>query len=135
VIDHVSDSERRNPSRLRPKISRLSILTAQAYSNSHCAPALLPNSSAHLLPVGEEKGNKMSTTKIATAATRQINAVVVSAGLMQKTVKVRIGVQQWNAHIRKVGSLPDFPIPIHPTLLQSQSRQPSPNPQTNVLET
>jgi small subunit ribosomal protein S17 len=33
---------------------------------------------------------------------RTINAVVVSAGLMQKTVKVRIGAQQWNSHIRKV---------------------------------
>jgi len=32
---------------------------------------------------------------------RTINAVVVSAGPMQKTVKVRIGTQQWNRHIRK----------------------------------
>jgi hypothetical protein len=46
----------------------------------------------------------MSTTKLAKAATRQINAVVVSAGLMQKTVKVRVGEQQWNGHIKKVGS-------------------------------
>ncbi|CZS98368.1 related to ribosomal protein [Rhynchosporium agropyri] len=43
----------------------------------------------------------MSTTKVAASATRQINAVVVSAGLMQKTVKARVGVQKWNAHIQK----------------------------------
>ncbi len=52
----------------------------------------------------------MSAQKLATAATRQINAVVVSAGLMEKTVKVRIGTQKWNNHIRKV-----YP-PILPTL-------------------
>lgn len=33
---------------------------------------------------------------------RDITAVVVSAGLMQKTVKVRVGTQKWNSHIRKV---------------------------------
>jgi len=43
----------------------------------------------------------MSIQKATTAATRQINAVVVSAGLMEKTVKVRIGTQKWNNHIRK----------------------------------
>jgi len=43
----------------------------------------------------------MSTQKLAASASRQINAVVVSACLMQKTVKVRIGQQKWNAHIRK----------------------------------
>ncbi|KAF8866273.1 nucleic acid-binding protein, partial [Acephala macrosclerotiorum] len=43
----------------------------------------------------------MSTQKLAASASRQINAVVVSAGLMEKTVKVRIGQQKWNAHIRK----------------------------------
>ncbi|KUJ14804.1 nucleic acid-binding protein [Mollisia scopiformis] len=43
----------------------------------------------------------MSTQKLAASASRQINAVVVSAGLMSKTVKVRIGQQKWNAHIRK----------------------------------
>ncbi|KAH8592373.1 hypothetical protein B0O99DRAFT_630393 [Bisporella sp. PMI_857] len=45
------------------------------------------------------------TLKASTGATahsqRLINAVVVSAGLMDKTVKVRIGTQKWNAHIRK----------------------------------
>ncbi|APA13426.1 hypothetical protein SS1G_07970 [Sclerotinia sclerotiorum 1980 UF-70] len=34
-------------------------------------------------------------------ASRQINAVVVSSGLMQKTVKVRIGKQVWNKHLQK----------------------------------
>lgn len=48
---------------------------------------------------------KMSTQRLAASASRQINAVVVSAGLMEKTVKVRIGQQKWNAHIRKVYSL------------------------------
>ena len=35
-------------------------------------------------------------------STRAINAVVTSAGLMQKTVKVRIGTQKWNKKVRKV---------------------------------
>ncbi|KAG9246008.1 hypothetical protein BJ878DRAFT_417909 [Calycina marina] len=39
--------------------------------------------------------------KVISAAHRQINAVVLSAGLMEKTVKVRIGTQKWNAHIKK----------------------------------
>ncbi|EPQ67783.1 Bgt-279 [Blumeria graminis f. sp. tritici] len=38
----------------------------------------------------------------ATALMREIPAVVVSAGLMQKTVKVQVGVQQWNSHIKKI---------------------------------
>ena len=33
---------------------------------------------------------------------RAINAVVTSAGLMQKTVKVRIGTKKWNKKVRKV---------------------------------
>jgi len=33
---------------------------------------------------------------------KQLNAVVVSAGLMEKTVKVRIATQKWNSHIKKV---------------------------------
>jgi hypothetical protein len=49
----------------------------------------------------------MSAQKVAASASRQINAVVVSAGLMEKTVKVRVGVQKWNNHIRKVRPL-DF---------------------------
>jgi hypothetical protein len=44
----------------------------------------------------------MSVQKIAASVTRQTNAVVVSAGLMEKTVKVRVGVQKWNNHIGKV---------------------------------
>ncbi|KAI1001590.1 hypothetical protein K3495_g6612 [Podosphaera aphanis] len=31
----------------------------------------------------------------------EIPAVVVSAGLMEKTVKARVGIQQWNDHIKK----------------------------------
>jgi len=33
--------------------------------------------------------------------TRVVNAVVLTAGLMQKTVKVRVGAQKWNKHVRK----------------------------------
>ncbi|EKD18786.1 mitochondrial 37S ribosomal protein uS17m [Drepanopeziza brunnea f. sp. 'multigermtubi'] len=43
----------------------------------------------------------MSTPKVVASATRQINGVVVSAGLMQKTVKARVGVQKWNNVIKK----------------------------------
>lgn len=42
---------------------------------------------------------------VANAALRvkhEIHGVVVSAGLMQKTVKVRIGNQQWNSIVNKV---------------------------------
>ena len=42
------------------------------------------------------------STKVAKAAARQINAVVVTAGLMEKTVKVRVGVQVWNPKLQKV---------------------------------
>ncbi|RAL60661.1 hypothetical protein DID88_009979 [Monilinia fructigena] len=42
-----------------------------------------------------------SATKVAAHASRQINAVVVSSGLMEKTVKVRIGTQVWNQHLQK----------------------------------
>lgn len=73
----------------------------------------------------------MSTLKVATSASRQINAVVVSAGLMQKTVKVRIGLQKWNSHIRKVRVHPFNPLmysyylqSLRVVELQSQSAPP-----------
>jgi small subunit ribosomal protein S17 len=49
---------------------------------------------------------RMSTAlhTIKASASHQINAVVVSSGLMNKTVKVRVGVQKWNKHIQKVCS-------------------------------
>jgi hypothetical protein len=53
----------------------------------------------------------MSIQKIAASVTRQTNAVVVSAGLMEKTVKVRVGVQKWNKHIGKVYPSLSFPDP------------------------
>jgi small subunit ribosomal protein S17 len=34
--------------------------------------------------------------------TRELHGVVVSAGLMQKTVKVRVGLQTWNNDVQKV---------------------------------
>jgi len=56
--------------------------------------------------------------KVASAAVhgvhRQIHAVVVSAGLMEKTVKVRVATQKWNSHIKKVPIAPfppQFPAP------------------------
>jgi hypothetical protein len=57
--------------------------------------------SAHLIP---GTSTKMATKQVAAAlpTERLINAVVISSGLMEKTVKVRIASQKWNAHIRKV---------------------------------
>ncbi|KFY43077.1 hypothetical protein V495_04186 [Pseudogymnoascus sp. VKM F-4514 (FW-929)] len=37
---------------------------------------------------------------------RVINAVVLTAGLMEKTVKVRVGGQKWNKHVRKYFNYP-----------------------------
>ena len=56
----------------------------------------------------------MPTIRLAASASRQINAVVVSAGLMQKTVKARIGVQKMNKFIGKVHS-PSPSLPPTPT--------------------
>lgn len=57
-------------------------------------------------PPLEGQSTTMSVQKIAASVSRQTNAVVVSAGLMEKTVKVRVGVQKWNKHIGKVYSSP-----------------------------
>jgi len=45
----------------------------------------------------------MATHAVAAAKTafRELHGVVVSAGLMQKTVKVLVGGQKWNADVRK----------------------------------
>lgn len=40
--------------------------------------------------------------KAARRVTHELHGVVVSAGLMQKTVKVRVGGQKWNKIINKV---------------------------------
>jgi small subunit ribosomal protein S17 len=40
--------------------------------------------------------------KAARRVTHELHGVVVSAGLMQKTVKVRVGGQKWNKVINKV---------------------------------
>ncbi|OLN87653.1 37S ribosomal protein S17, mitochondrial [Colletotrichum chlorophyti] len=50
----------------------------------------------------------MSTQYIEAArkVTRQLTGVVVSAGLMQKTVKVRVGGQQWNSKVQKMFTKP-----------------------------
>lgn len=37
---------------------------------------------------------------------RELHGVVVSSGLMDKTVKVRVGGQKWNKTVHKVG----FPV-------------------------
>ncbi|RDW77281.1 hypothetical protein BP6252_05334 [Coleophoma cylindrospora] len=48
-----------------------------------------------------KSSSTIASAQSSSSARRQLNAVVVSAGLMQKTVKVRIGVQKWNSHVRK----------------------------------
>jgi hypothetical protein len=40
--------------------------------------------------------------KAARLVTHELHGVVVSAGLMQKTVKVRVGGQKWNKVVNKV---------------------------------
>lgn len=45
------------------------------------------------------------SSQVAKAARRvahELHGVVVSAGLMQKTVKVRVGGQKWNKVVNKV---------------------------------
>jgi small subunit ribosomal protein S17 len=42
---------------------------------------------------------------------RELHGVVVTAGLMQRTVKVRVGGQRWNGKLKKV------PCPISQQLL------------------
>lgn len=44
--------------------------------------------------------------KAARRVTHELHGVVVSAGLMQKTVKVRVGGQKWNKVVNKVRNLP-----------------------------
>ena len=41
-------------------------------------------------------------TSAAKRVTRELHGVVVSAGLMQKTVKVRVGGRKWNSQVQKV---------------------------------
>lgn len=40
-------------------------------------------------------------TKAVRRVTHELHGVVVSAGLMQKTVKVRVGGQSWNKIVKK----------------------------------
>ncbi|TAQ89908.1 hypothetical protein B7494_g1749 [Chlorociboria aeruginascens] len=54
----------------------------------------------------------MSIQEVAKAATRQINAVVVSSGLMAKTVKVRVGSTKWNSRVSKEFSRTKF-LKVH----------------------
>jgi len=44
----------------------------------------------------------MATTNI---AAKKMAGVVVGAGRMMKTVKVRMAKEEWNRHLRKVGFL------------------------------
>lgn len=41
-------------------------------------------------------------TKAARRVSHELHGVVVSAGLMDKTVKVRVGGQKWNKIVNKV---------------------------------
>ncbi|KAL2109569.1 hypothetical protein VUR80DRAFT_2313 [Thermomyces stellatus] len=45
-------------------------------------------------------------TAAAKRVTRELHGVVVSAGLMQKTVKVRVGGRKWNSQVQKSFSDP-----------------------------
>jgi len=79
----------------------------------------------------------MNKLKVGASVARQMNAVVVSAGLMAKTVKVRIGVQKWNNHIGKVPTLlypttnGQFISPASYTHSQGKSRVRQANPTTH----
>ncbi|KZZ93417.1 Ribosomal protein S17 [Moelleriella libera RCEF 2490] len=54
--------------------------------------------------------------KAARRVTHELHGVVVSAGLMQKTVKVRVGGQKWNKDVNKW-----FPAPKHHLVHDPQS--------------
>jgi small subunit ribosomal protein S17 len=43
---------------------------------------------------------------------RELHGVVLTAGLMQRTVKVRVGGQKWNGKIKKVSSLQNKNPPV-----------------------
>ncbi len=47
--------------------------------------------------------------KAAMKTLRELHGVVISAGLMDKTVKVRVGGQKWNSFLKKVSSVPSPP--------------------------
>lgn len=59
----------------------------------------------------------MSTPMLAAAKRgfREIQGVVVSAGLMDRTVKVRVGGRVWNDQIKKVRKESIHPRPYQPT--------------------
>ena len=61
--------------------------------------------------------------KAVSSAARQINAVVVSAGLMQKTVKVRVGGQKFDRHIKKVNKFPPHLLTLSRKLTASTALQ------------
>lgn len=92
-------------------------------SSSGPASSLFPSLSTILC--SSAKRNQSSTAKMnqitkavsGAASKTNVNAVVVSSGLMEKTVKVRIGVQKWNNHIRKVCSLHATPSSLPPPFL------------------
>lgn len=47
--------------------------------------------------------------KAARRVTHELHGVVISAGLMQKSVKVRVGGQKWNKVVNKV-SMTEIPV-------------------------
>lgn len=49
-------------------------------------------------------------TKAARRVSHELHGVVVSAGLMQKTVKVRVAGQKWNKIVNKVRRLSNLPL-------------------------
>jgi small subunit ribosomal protein S17 len=46
--------------------------------------------------------------KTATRTFRELHGVVITAGTMDKTVKVRVGGQKWNSFLKKVRLPPSF---------------------------
>ena len=57
-------------------------------------------------------GQPVQAVKMLSKTFRELHGVVVSAGLMDKTVKVRVGGQKWNSWLKKVSNNPKSPSPL-----------------------
>ncbi len=61
-------------------------------------------------------GQPLPAIKTVFKTFRELHGVVVSAGLIDKTVKVRVGGQKWNAWLKKVSNHPPSPPHLSPPL-------------------
>lgn len=52
-----------------------------------------------------------TTARVAGRFAKETNGIVVSAGLAQKTAKVRVAKEEWNKKIKKVTSTPGATYP------------------------